>query len=418
MLSKTKAFSKLPYMDFSNDTWNWIKIGLIPFTYGFVGWITNWLALKMTFYPLQFWGIPPFLGWQGIIPRKAHKMASKAVDVITERLLNIEEVFSRVDPKEVETRLMPRLRPYIQDAIEDFGRTMNRELWESMPQLVKDEIGYKVERASRETIRNVIRDLRENIGNIVDVKGIVLRCLTGPNVGLIVEVFQSVGKPEFKFIERSGFYFGFLLGLAQMVFWIFMPLNWTLPLQGVLVGYLTNFLAINMIFRPLIPKVFFGFIHYQGLFMKRQVEVSREYSRIVASKILTPSNIIKDIFDGKASRDVTETIQTAVMEQMDNMTTLAQPIMKGAGVHYKYEAAKVKIGDQILQAILASTDHMEDYLSEALDLEKSMGERMAELPPQEFETVLRSAFQEDELLLILVGAALGAMVGAGQMFFL
>ena len=57
------------------------------------------VALKMTFYPLEFWGIPPYLGWQGIIPRKAYKMASKAVDVITERLLKIEEVFDQIDPE-------------------------------------------------------------------------------------------------------------------------------------------------------------------------------------------------------------------------------------------------------------------------------------------------------------------------------
>ncbi len=55
----------------------------IPFVSGFIGWITNYVAIKMTFYPISFWGIPPYLGWQGIIPRKAHKMAGKAVDLIT-----------------------------------------------------------------------------------------------------------------------------------------------------------------------------------------------------------------------------------------------------------------------------------------------------------------------------------------------
>ncbi len=401
----------------SQEVWEQIKVGFIPFTYGFVGWVTNWVALKMTFYPLEFWGIPPYLGWQGIIPRKAHKMASKAVDVITERLLNIEEVFSRVDPAQVEKRLMPNLAPYIRECIEDFGKAMNEDLWESVHPIVKDEIRFKVERASRETIRKVILQMRKNIASIVDVKGIVLHCLTGKNVGLIVEVFQRVGKPEFKFIERSGFYFGFLLGFFQMVFWIYYPLDWTLPVQGVVVGYLTNYLAINMIFRPLHPKNYFGYT-YQGLFMKRQSEVSKEYSKIVATKILTPANIIRDIFSGSASREVADSIQNAVMEQMDNLTTLAKPLLVGSGIQYKYEVMKTQIAEKILQAVLSSTEDLERYLSEAMDLERSMGERMAKLPPKEFEVVLRSAFQEDELLLILVGAVLGAFVGAGQMLFL
>lgn len=405
-------------MDISPEVWNYIKICLIPFTYGFVGWVTNWVALKMTFYPLEFWGIRPFLGWQGIIPRKAHKMASKSVDVITERLMNVEEVFSRVDPAEVEKRLMPNIEPAIREATEDFGRSMNAEIWEALPEFIKNEIYHKVDRSSRETIRKVIQDLKGNIASILDVKGIVLHCFTGANVGLIVDVFQSVGKPEFRFIERSGFYFGFLLGLVQMVFWIYFPMDWTLPMQGVIVGYLTNYLAINMIFRPLHPKVYLGVFHYQGLFMKRQSEVSKEYAKIVAEKVLTPSNVMRDILNGKASSDVMDSIQKAVIEQMDRMTTIARPIMYSAGVYKKYETLKYKIADKMLQTVLDSSDHLEDYLSEALNLEATMGEKMSQLPPKEFETILRAAFQEDEWLLIFVGAMLGALVGTMQMLIL
>jgi hypothetical protein len=37
-------------------------------------------------------------GWQGIIPAKAGKMASKSVDLMTEKLINVNEVFQRIDP--------------------------------------------------------------------------------------------------------------------------------------------------------------------------------------------------------------------------------------------------------------------------------------------------------------------------------
>lgn len=47
-----------------------------------------------------------------------------------------------------------------------------------------------------------------------------------------------------------------------------------------------------------------------------------------------------------------------------------------------------------------------------------MAEKMSQLPAREFEVILRSAFQEDEMLLIIVGAILGAVVGLGQLFFL
>ena len=70
---------------------------MIPFVCGLVGYATNVLALKMTFYPLEFYprclkfaqvpGQPFGLlgGWQGIIPSKAGKMAEILVDLMTEK---------------------------------------------------------------------------------------------------------------------------------------------------------------------------------------------------------------------------------------------------------------------------------------------------------------------------------------------
>lgn len=391
---------------------------MMPFTYGFVGWITNWLALKMTFYPLQFWGIPPYIGWQGIIPRKAHKMAIKAVDVITDKLMNVEEVFARIDPKKFENELYPLLADSIQESTEVFGRSINFEMWNSLPKILHEEIAYKVERASRATIRNVILKLRNQIESYLDLKGIVLHCLTGSNVGLIVDVFQKVGKPEFKFIERSGFYFGFLLGMLQLVFWIIYPVSWSIPIQGIIVGYLTNYLAINMIFRPLVPKVYFGLFSYQGLFLKRQTEVSQEYSKIVAEKILTPKNILQDILRGAKSEKFISLIDSSVSAQIDRLTLLAKPILFTTGKMEKFNLLKKELSNRMLESILNSLEEIEPFFEQALDLERTMADKMSKLSAQEFESVLRSAFQEDELLLILVGALLGAFVGLGQLFFL
>jgi uncharacterized membrane protein YheB (UPF0754 family) len=72
----------------------------------------------------------------------------------------------------------------------------------------------------------------------------------------------------------------------------------------------------------------------------------------------------------------------------------------------------------MLESILNSLEEIEPFFEQALDLERTMADKMSKLSAQEFESVLMSAFQEDELLLILVGALLGAFVGLGQLFFL
>ena len=78
----------------------------IPLVSALVGWITNVLALKMTFYPIKYVGIRPF-GWQGIIPSKARKMAETAVDLWTTKLIDIGTQFSRIEPENIAREMGP-----------------------------------------------------------------------------------------------------------------------------------------------------------------------------------------------------------------------------------------------------------------------------------------------------------------------
>ncbi|MCC2659097.1 MAG: hypothetical protein K0Q76_4205, partial [Panacagrimonas sp.] len=53
--------------DFQTHLWSYLGMPLIA---GFVGYVTKMAALEMMFRPLEFVGIkPPYLGWQGVVPR-------------------------------------------------------------------------------------------------------------------------------------------------------------------------------------------------------------------------------------------------------------------------------------------------------------------------------------------------------------
>src|SRR5690606_35734983 len=107
-------------------------------------------------------------------------------------------------------------------------------------------------------VKSVLLDLKANLYKIFDVKGLVVKNLTGRNVKRMVDMFQKVGGPEFTFIEMSGLYFGFVLGIFQMGIFYIIDAGWTLPVAGVIVGYITNWLALRMIFRPMYETRYAG----------------------------------------------------------------------------------------------------------------------------------------------------------------
>ena len=98
-------------LDWLNLNWimaNWLLL-LIPVISAFVGWWTNFLAVKMMFYPIEFVGIKPIFGWQGLIPAKRQKMAEISVDLVLGKLLSVEDIVSRIEPDKLTEVIERRL---------------------------------------------------------------------------------------------------------------------------------------------------------------------------------------------------------------------------------------------------------------------------------------------------------------------
>lgn len=403
------------------DIW---KIVIIPITSAIIGWVTNIIAIKMTFYPVEFigfeLGIKPVgfkgiraIGWQGIIPSKAAVMAAKAVDLMVGKLIDVKAQFSRMEPSIVALEMTPRLNAMTKDIIDE---AMNENLalfWNNLPQKTKQGIYESAAKEFPRAIEVTMQDIKEHIEELFDVKKMVIEELTH-DPKLLNEIFLKVGEKEFKFIERSGIYFGFMFGIAQMILWFFVhQFSWSwvlLPIGGVIIGYITNWLALRLIFEPVHPiKV--GFWKFQGLFILRQKEVAKEYSKIVSEEILNPPNIFETIMTGPGSDQLANIVELHVRESVDKSAGFNRSLIQLTSGTKTYESIKSIVTQRVMEILPQHIRHIFDYAENALDIENTIRDKMANLPPDEFVGFLRPVFQEDELKLILVGAALGGLAG-------
>lgn len=388
----------------------------IPVVSGLVGWGTNALAIYMTFYPVEFIGIKPFLGWQGIVPAKAAKMAEKSVDLMTTKLIDVQELFNKIEPHRVAADLMPVMERVSIQMIDEVMKKEAWLMWTTTPPLVKETIYRRAVDGMPVVAEKMMLDIRDNIEDYLDLKGLVVEHMTS-NKQLTNEIFLRCGSEEFKFIKISGLYFGFLFGIAQAIVWYFNDSWWLLPLGGLIVGWATNWLALKMIFNPK-KEVRFAGLKFYGLFIKRQNEVATEYSKIVSAKILTVERMFDRIFRGKASDDLVSMMHGHVKRAIDEQAGLSRNIYQLFAGTKKYDELKEMAAVRFVESLPLSIHRTFEYTETALDLETTMREKMAGLSPDEFEGVLRPAFQEDEWILILVGAALGGLAGFAQLVFL
>ena len=56
---------------------NWMLYAAMPLVAATIGYVTKIVAIKMMFQPIEFLGIKPIFGWQGIVPRKAAIMRGR-----------------------------------------------------------------------------------------------------------------------------------------------------------------------------------------------------------------------------------------------------------------------------------------------------------------------------------------------------
>jgi uncharacterized membrane protein YheB (UPF0754 family) len=386
----------------------------IPLISAIVGWSTNFLALKMMFYPIEFVGIKPFFGWQGLIPAKRKEMAEIEVELVLGKLLSVQELASRIDSKELTKAMQRRLKQVLRKIVSDVMRECAPQLWATLPVHGKNLVYARIEADIPNVVNNMVNDFKHNIEEIVDIKELVVNKLV-EQPKLINEIFLESGAKEFPFVERSGFWFGLLFGLPTMVVWMSVQYWWILPLGGLIVGYLTNWIALKIIFEPKHPIKFMGFT-IQGMFLKRQDEVSRVYADIIESKLMTSENIIQIALNGSGSKQLLELMELHVNDAIDRYIAFAQPYFTlgvGSDSYYRMQEIATK---RIFDDSDKYLPYAFEYTNKAMCIGDDLCERMKALSPEEFEGVLRPAYEADEWKLILTGALLGMGAGFLQLY--
>lgn len=390
----------------------WVYVS-IPFTCGFIGYFTNIVAMKMMFYPLEFVGWKPWFGWQGVVPRKAGKMASIAVDTIVPHLVSEAEMFARLDPDRVARELRQPVIELVERIADEVMLEYEPALWQSLPVAVRQMIVQRVQRDAPTVVADLMDRMRADVSAVFDLREMVIGMLVRDK-RLMNRVFLDIGEPEFRFVVNSGFWLGFLFGLPQATAWLVFQAPWQLPVFGFVVGYLTNFAALLMIFRPQKPWNL-GPVQVQGLFFKRQKAVSQAYARLVAEEVMTPANIIEGVLRGPYADRVFDMVGEHVRRVIDEQVGAVRPLVMWTVGTRRYADMKDMAVGRLVAQLPETVRHIDRYAREALDVRQTLETRLETLPPKRFEAMLRPAFQEDEWLLSLVGGALGAMVGVVQM---
>lgn len=391
------------------DFWSFIAI---PFVAAAVGWFTNWIALEMTFWPLEFIGYKKLrLGWQGIIPGKAEKMAGIVVDNTMSKLASLSELFQQMEPEKIAAHISKSIMERIDEYVDDIMTERNPVLWDNMPLMVKRRVYSRVRRQLPSIMDNMVDDMAENIEELVDLKQMVVKLLS-QDKALMVRVFKDVGDVELRFVVNSGLWFGFLFGLIQMGAWAIYPEPWVMPFFGFVVGYATNWLALNIIFRPLEP-VRLGPFTIHGLFLRRKFEVADKFALISTQEVVNLRNLMNEVLTGPRADRTRAIIKRHLRPLLESgvVRTAVQLTLGAEG----YANIKMLVVEKAVAMTIGPLSDPKFNRERAGIIHEIFRDKMRLMSNTEFQDLLRPAFQEDEWILIILGAVLGLIAGYLQL---
>ena len=189
---------------------------LIPLISAFIGWFTNWIAIKMLFHPRE---PKKILGitFHGIFPKRQRQFAEKLGKLVSEELLS----FGDIEEKITNPANIQKLMPLIEGHIDIFLR---EKLPKQMP-IISMFIGDKtinelktVFTGELETLFPVImKNYMNSLQEDLDLEKIVVQKVAGFSSDKMELVLNSIMSKEFRFVEIIGGVLGFVIGLVQVL---------------------------------------------------------------------------------------------------------------------------------------------------------------------------------------------------------
>ena len=181
---------------------------------GAIGWITNWVAIKMLFRPHKEINFGLFK-IQGLIPKRKAEIGTGIACIIQNELISVKDVISNIDREEFSKRL----NSLIDDVLD---KNLKKKVKEKFP-LLQMFFTDKVAKDVGNTIKDIVMENQEKIFEIfsnyaeenIDFEVIISDKISNFSLDKLEEIITFLAKKELKHIEVIGAILGMLIGAVQ-----------------------------------------------------------------------------------------------------------------------------------------------------------------------------------------------------------
>ena len=180
----------------------------------FIGWVTNYIAIKLLFRPYNEINILGFK-LQGVIPKRRKELAENIGKTINAELISIKDITNTIDSMELEIEIDKIVGDIVEKKIkgEFLGSYPMLKMFinDSIIDKIKSYIKSAIEENKGEIVNIIIGKLEKEI----DFEDLIIKKINEFSLEDVEKMTINIAENELKHIEYIGAVLGAFIGVIQ-----------------------------------------------------------------------------------------------------------------------------------------------------------------------------------------------------------
>ena len=198
---------------------NIIRILILAVIGGLIGYITNVIAIKLIFRPINPIKIPILnIEIIGMIPKRKTEIATNIAKVVEEQFISIDEITDNIiteqDKQHIIDYIKVRVKLILSEKMTLIPSTIRNLVQNYVSEIIEDEIREGIDELSEEMIIKT--------KNRINIKEIIEDKINELDLYELETIILQIVKNELRQIEVLGLILGFFIGIVQGIITIFI----------------------------------------------------------------------------------------------------------------------------------------------------------------------------------------------------
>lgn len=198
---------------------NILKVIVMAIIGGCIGYITNKLAIKLIFRPINPIKIPILnIEILGLIPKRKKEIAKNIGDIIQREFISVDEILENIIDENDKARIVTYIKGKVRIIIEERAILIPSPI----RQMLQGYIENIVEEEFSKYINELSKDIVHKAQDRINIQEIVENKINELDLYELENIILSIAEKEVKHIEVLGLILGFLIGIVQGILTIFI----------------------------------------------------------------------------------------------------------------------------------------------------------------------------------------------------